>query len=242
MITLTFPDGSAREYKPGISGAELAASISKSLAKKAIAISLNGALADIADPITTNASVRIVTRDDPEALELIRHDAAHVMAEAVQDLYPGTQVTIGPVVENGFYYDFHREESFTPDDLAKIEERMRAIVAADKPFTKEVWSRAKAQDFFAAHGEGFKVELVDAIPEDQDLKIYRQGEWLDLCRGPHMPSTGKLKAFKLMKVAGAYWPRGLKKNEDAAAHLRHSLGQQGRPGRLPTSPGRGREA
>ncbi len=206
MITLTFPDGSAREYKPGISGAELAASISKSLAKKAIAISLNGALADIADPITTNASVRIVTRDDPEALELIRHDAAHVMAEAVQDLYPGTQVTIGPVVENGFYYDFHREESFTPDDLAKIEERMRAIVAADKPFTKEVWSRAKAQDFFAAHGEGFKVELIDAIPEDQDLKIYRQGEWLDLCRGPHMPSTGKVgKAFKLMKVAGSYW-------------------------------------
>ncbi len=206
MITLTFPDGSAREYKPGITGAELAASISKSLAKKAVAISLNGALADIADPINANASVKIVTRDDAEALELIRHDAAHVMAEAVQALYPGTQVTIGPVVENGFYYDFYREESFTPDDLAKIEERMRAIVAADKPFTKEVWSRAKAQDFFAAHGEGFKVELIDAIPEDQDLKIYRQGEWLDLCRGPHMPSTGKVgKAFKLMKVAGSYW-------------------------------------
>ncbi len=206
MITLTFPDGSAREYKSGITGAELAASISKSLAKKAVAISLNGALADIADPITGNSNVRIITRDDPEALELIRHDAAHVMAEAVQDLYPGTQVTIGPVVENGFYYDFYREESFTPDDLAKIEDRMRAIVAADKPFTKEVWSRAKAQDFFAAHGEGFKVELVDAIPEDQDLKIYRQGEWLDLCRGPHMPSTGKVgKAFKLMKVAGSYW-------------------------------------
>jgi len=206
MITLTFPDGSAREYKAGITGAELAASISKSLAKKAVAVSLNGALADIADPITGNASVRIVTRDDPEALELIRHDAAHVMAEAVQDLYPGTQVTIGPVVENGFYYDFYREESFTPDDLARIEERMRAIVVADKPFTKEVWSRAKAQDFFAAHGEGFKVELVDAIPEDQDLKIYRQGEWLDLCRGPHMPSTGKVgKAFKLMRLAGSYW-------------------------------------
>ena len=156
MITLTFPDGSAREYKPGITGAELAASISKSLAKKAVAISLNGALADIADPITANASVRIVTRDDAEALELIRHDAAHVMAEAVQDLYPGTQVTIGPVVENGFYYDFYREESFTPDDLAKIEERMRAIVAADKPFTKEVWPRAKAQDFFAAAGRGLQ--------------------------------------------------------------------------------------
>ena len=220
MITLTFPDGSAREYKPSITGAELAASISKSLAKKAVAISLNGALADIADPITANASVKIVTRDDPEALELIRHDAAHVMAEAVQDLYPGTQVTIGPVVENGFYYDFYREESFTPDDLDKIEERMRAIVAADKPFTKEVWSRAKAQDFFAAHGEGFKVELVDAIPEDQDLKIYRQGEWLDLCRGPHMPSTGKVgKAFKLMRLAGSYW-----RGDQSREHLQRIYG------------------
>ena len=220
MITLTFPDGSAREYKPGITGADLAASISKSLAKKAVAISLNGALADIADPITANASVKIVTRDDPEALELIRHDAAHVMAEAVQDLYPGTQVTIGPVVENGFYYDFYRHESFTPDDLAKIEERMRAIVAGDKPFTKEVWSRAKAQDFFAAHGEGFKVELVDAIPEDQDLKIYRQGEWLDLCRGPHMPSTGKVgKAFKLMRLAGSYW-----RGDQSREHLQRIYG------------------
>ena len=220
MITLTFPDGSAREYKPGITGAELAASISKSLAKKAVAVSLNGALADIAEPITANASVKIVTRDEPEALELIRHDAAHVMAEAVQDLYPGTQVTIGPVVENGFYYDFYRDESFTPDDLAKIEERMRAIVAADKPFTKEVWSRAKAQDFFAANGEGFKVELVDAIPEDQDLKIYRQGEWLDLCRGPHMPSTGKVgKAFKLMRLAGSYW-----RGDQSREHLQRIYG------------------
>ncbi len=235
MITLTFPDGSAREYKSGITGAELAASISKSLSKKAVAISLNGALADIADPITANARVKIVTRDDPEALELIRHDAAHVMAEAVQDLYPGTQVTIGPVVENGFYYDFYREESFTPDDLARIEERMRAIVAADKPFTKEVWSRAKAQDFFAAHGEGFKVELVDAIPEDQDLKIYRQGEWLDLCRGPHMPSTGKVgKAFKLMKVAGSYW-RARPSPRASAAHLRHRLGDRGATRGLPPS-------
>jgi len=220
MITLTFPDGSARDYKSGITGADLAASISKSLSKKAVAISLNGALADIADPITASASVKIVTRDDPEALELIRHDAAHVMAEAVQDLYPGTQVTIGPVVENGFYYDFYREESFTPEDLAKIEERMRAIVAADKPFTKEVWPRAKAADFFAAHGEGFKVELVDAIPEDEDVKIYRQGEWLDLCRGPHMPSTGKVgKAFKLMRLAGSYW-----RGDQAREHLQRIYG------------------
>jgi threonyl-tRNA synthetase len=220
MITLTFPDGSARQYKPGITGAELAASISKSLSKKAVAISLDGALADIADPITAAARVKIVTRDDPEALELIRHDAAHVMAEAVQDLYPGTQVTIGPVVENGFYYDFYREESFTPEDLAKIEARMREIVAADKPFTKEVWPRDKAQDFFAAEGEGFKVELIDAIPAGEDLKIYRQGEWLDLCRGPHMTSTGKVgKAFKLMKVAGSYW-----RGDQAREHLQRIYG------------------
>ncbi len=206
MISLTFPDGSARDYKSGITGAELAASISKSLAKKAVAVSLDGSLADLRDPIGKNARIKIITRDDPEALELIRHDAAHVMAEAVQELFPGTQVTIGPVIENGFYYDFFREESFTPADLAKIEEKMREIVAADRPFTKEVWPRAKAADFFAREGEGFKVELVDAIPEGEDVKIYKQGDWLDLCRGPHMPSTGKVgKAFKLMRLAGAYW-------------------------------------
>ncbi len=213
MITLTFPDGSARQFAPGITGGELAASISKSLAKKAVALSLDGTLADLADPIEANARVKILTRDDPEALELIRHDAAHVMAEAVQSLFPGTQVTIGPVIENGFYYDFYREESFTPDDFVKIEDKMRAIIAADKPFTKEVWPRGKAQDFFAAKGEGFKVELVDAIPAGEDVKIYKQGEWLDLCRGPHMTSTGKVgKAFKLMRLAGSYW-RGDPKRE-----------------------------
>ena len=206
MIHLTFPDGSVRDFQSGITGLELAASISKSLAKKAVAIALNGKLADLADPIAQDGDVKILTRDDPEALELIRHDAAHVMAEAVQALYPGTQVTIGPVIENGFYYDFFREESFTPDDLAKIEAKMREIIAADKPFTKEVWSRKKTRDHFAAKGEDFKVELVDAIPEGEDLKIYAQGEWMDLCRGPHMTSTGKVgKAFKLQKLAGAYW-------------------------------------
>jgi threonyl-tRNA synthetase len=206
MIKLTFPDGSVREYKPGITGKELAASISKSLEKKAVALSLDGALADLADPIERDASVKILTREAPEALELIRHDCAHVMAEAVQALYPGTQVTIGPVIENGFYYDFHREESFTPDDLGKIETKMHEIITADKPFTKELWSRKKAKDHFRAKGENFKVELVDAIPEGEDLKIYKQGEWLDLCRGPHMTSTGKIgKAFKLQKLAGAYW-------------------------------------
>jgi threonyl-tRNA synthetase len=206
MLKLTFPDGSVRDYKSGITGAELAASISKSLEKKAVAISLDGVLADLADPIERDACVKILTRESPEALELIRHDCAHVMAEAVQALYPGTQVTIGPVIENGFYYDFHREESFTPEDLGRIEAKMHDIIAADKPFTKELWSRKKAKDFFKARGETFKVELVDAIPKGEDLKIYSQGEWLDLCRGPHMTSTGKIgKAFKLQKLAGAYW-------------------------------------
>ena len=206
MIHLTFPDGSIREFQSGITGTELAASISKSLAKKAVALSLDGQLTDLTDPIDSDASIKILTRDDPEALELIRHDCAHVMAEAVQSLYPETQVTIGPVIENGFYYDFFREESFTPDDLAKIEQKMHEIIAADKPFTKEVWSRDDAREFFEEQGELFKVELVDAIPEGESLKIYRQGEWLDLCRGPHMTSTGKIgKAFKLQKLAGAYW-------------------------------------
>jgi threonyl-tRNA synthetase len=206
MIKLTFPDGSVREFKSGITGAELAASISKSLAKKAVAIALDGQLADLADPIGRSGSVKILTREDPEALELIRHDAAHVMAEAVQSLYPGTQVTIGPVIENGFYYDFYREDSFGPDDLAKIEAKMREIITADRPFTKEVWNRGKTKAYFAEKGETFKVELVDAIPPGEDLKIYKQGEWLDLCRGPHMTSTGKVgKAFKLQKLAGSYW-------------------------------------
>jgi threonyl-tRNA synthetase len=206
MIDVTFPDGAKRQFKPGVSGAEIAASISKSLAKKAVAVIVDGSLTDLADPIDTDARIKIVTRDDPEALELIRHDAAHVMAEAVQGLFPGTQVTIGPVIENGFYYDFYREESFTPDDLATIEARMREIIAADRPFKKEVWSRDKARKTFAEMGERFKVELVDAIPEGEDVKIYRQGDWFDLCRGPHMTSTGKIgKAFKLMRLAGSYW-------------------------------------
>ncbi|TDT92853.1 Ser-tRNA(Thr) hydrolase /threonyl-tRNA synthetase [Azorhizobium sp. AG788] len=206
MLTLTFPDGAQREYAPGTRGADVAAAISKSLLKKAVAVTLDGALTDLSEPITKDARIEIVTRDDPRALELIRHDAAHVLAEAVQELFPGTQVTIGPVIENGFYYDFARNEPFTTDDLPKIEAKMKEIIARDKPFTKEVWSRDEAKRVFRDKGEAFKVELVDAIPEDQDVKIYKQGEWFDLCRGPHMPSTGKIgTAFKLMKVAGAYW-------------------------------------
>jgi len=206
MVNLTFPDGSVREFQPGVTGADVAASISKSLSKKAVAVALDGELADLAEPIGSDSGVEIVTRDDPRALELIRHDAAHVMAEAVQELYPGTQVTIGPVIENGFYYDFARNEPFTPDDLAGIEAKMKEIIARDAPFTREVWSRDEAKRVFSEKGEAYKVELVDAIPEDQDVKIYKQGEWFDLCRGPHMTSTGKVgDAFKLMKVAGAYW-------------------------------------
>jgi threonyl-tRNA synthetase len=190
----------------GISGKALAESISKSLAKKAVAMVVDGKLADLADPIESDASVKIVVRTDPEALELIRHDAAHVMAEAVQALWPGTQVTIGPVIENGFYYDFAKAEPFHPDDLGKIEKKMAEIIARNAPFTKELWSREQAKAFFRSKGELFKVELVDAIPEGEDLKIYKQGEWLDLCRGPHMTSTGQIgKAFKLTKFAGSYW-------------------------------------
>jgi threonyl-tRNA synthetase len=206
MIHLTFPDNSIRDFEPGVTGRAIAEGISKSLAKKAVAMALDGQLADLADPITRDARIEIVTRDDPRALELIRHDAAHVMAEAVQELYPGTQVTIGPVIENGFYYDFFRNQPFTPEDLPKIEAKMREIVQRNAPFTKEVWSRDDAKRVFADKGEMFKVELVDAIPPDQQIKIYRQGGWFDLCRGPHMVSTGQVgNAFKLMKVAGAYW-------------------------------------
>lgn len=206
MIHLTFPDESVREFDTGISGAEIAAGISKSLSKKAAAITLDGVLTDLSDPIEADAKIQIVTRDAPEALELIRHDCAHVMAEAVQELFPGTQVTIGPVIENGFYYDFARNEPFTPEDFPAIEAKMRDIIQRNKPFTKEVWSREKAKDVFSAKGENYKLELIDAIPEGDDLKIYAQGDWFDLCRGPHMASTGQIgSAFKLMKVAGAYW-------------------------------------
>src|SRR6476620_1310290 len=206
MISLQFPDGSRREFKPGVTGREVAESIAKSLAKKAVAMSLDGQVKDLAEPIKADAQIRILSREDPEALPLIRHDAAHVMAEAVQELYPGTQVTIGPVIDNGFFYDFARNEPFTPEDLPVIEKKMREIIARDKPFTKEAWSRDEAKRVFRDMGENFKVELVDAIPEDQTIKIYKQGDWFDLCRGPHMTSTGKVgNAFKLTKVAGAYW-------------------------------------
>src|SRR5512133_3852958 len=212
MVALTFPDGARREYPKGSTGLDVAKAISPSLAKRTVAMALDGELTDLNDPISGDAKIELIARDDARALELIRHDCAHVLAEAVQSLWPGTQVTIGPVIENGFYYDFFRNEPFTPEDFAAIEKRMREIIARDKPFTKQVWDREKTKQVFRDKGEAFKVELVDAIPGDEPIRIYFQGDWFDLCRGPHMTSTGKIgNAFKLMKVAGAYW-RGDAKN------------------------------
>jgi threonyl-tRNA synthetase len=206
MVALTFPDGARRDYPNGITGFDIAKGISPSLAKRTVAMALDGNVADLADPIEKDARIEFLTREDPRAAELIRHDCAHVLAEAVQALWPGTQVTIGPVIENGFYYDFFRNEPFTMEDLPVIEKKMREIIARDKPFTKEVWSREETKKVFRDKGELFKVELIDAIPGNEPIKIYKQGDWFDLCRGPHMTSTAKIgNAFKLMKVAGAYW-------------------------------------
>jgi threonyl-tRNA synthetase len=206
MVALTFPDGARREYPDGICGLDIAKGISPSLAKRTVAMAIDGDVRDLSEKIRADAKIEFLPREDPRVLELIRHDCAHVLAEAVQTLWPGTQVTIGPVIENGFYYDFFRNEPFTSDDLPAIEKKMREIIARDKPFTREVWSRDEAKRVFRDKGELFKVELVDAIPPDQEIKIYKQGDWFDLCRGPHMTSTGKVgNFFKLMKVAGAYW-------------------------------------
>jgi len=206
-LVLTFPDGVERLFEQGITGTQIALSISKSLAKKSIAFALDGEIHDLGDPITHAGTIEFISREDPRALELIRHDCAHILAQAVQELFPGTQVTIGPVIENGFYYDFARDKPFTLEDLPLIEKKMREIVTRNLPFRKEIWSRDKAKDIFNAKGEYYKLELIDAIPADQPLKIYYQGDdWFDLCRGPHMVSTGQIgTAFKLMKVAGAYW-------------------------------------
>jgi threonyl-tRNA synthetase len=205
-VAVTFPDGATREFPKSTTGLDIAKGISPSLAKRTVAMALDGVVVDLADSIENDARIEFIARDDARALELIRHDAAHVLAEAVQSLWPGTQVTIGPVIENGFYYDFFRNEPFTPEDFSAIEKKMREIIARDKPFTKDVWDREKTKQVFRDKGEAFKVELVDAIPGNEPIKIYYQGDWFDLCRGPHMTSTGKVgNAFKLMKVAGAYW-------------------------------------
>ncbi|MGZ9035053.1 MAG: threonine--tRNA ligase, partial [Rhodospirillales bacterium] len=211
-VRITLPDGSIRSYDHPPSGAEIAADIGPGLAKAALAVRVGGKLCDLAAAIDHDAEVAVVTARDAEAMTLLRHDAAHVMAEAVQELYPNTQVTIGPAIENGFYYDFARAEAFTPEDLERIEARMREIVERDEPIVREVWERDAAIAHVQGIGEHYKAEIIAEIPKGEAVSVYRQGNWLDLCRGPHLPSTGRLgKAFKLTKLAGAYW-RGDSRN------------------------------
>ena len=206
MVAITLPDGSVRSFDGSVTGTDIAESISKSLAKKAIAMKVDGALADLFAPVEKDAKVEIVTRDDADALDLIRHDTAHLLAQAVQELFPGTQVTIGPNIEDGFFYDFARDEPFSTDDLERIEKRMAEIVDEDRLTRKEVWPREKAIQHFKDIGESYKAEIISDLPESEQVKIYWHGDWHDLCRGPHLPSTKHIgKAFKLMKVAGAYW-------------------------------------
>ncbi len=214
MIHVTLPDGSVRDYENGASPLDVAESISKSLAKRALVARVNGELYDLVRPLEGDAAVELITAKDPDGLELIRHDAAHVLAQAVQELFPGTQVTIGPVIEDGFYYDFARDEPFSTEDFEAIEAKMAEIVNADHPIVREVWDKDEAIKTFKAIGEDYKAQIIDdIIPPGEPITVYRQGEWFDLCRGPHLPSTGKLpKAFKLMKLAGAYW-RGDHRNE-----------------------------
>ncbi len=213
MVAITLPDGSVREYERPVSGAELAADIGPGLAKAAVAVRVDGETRDLSRSIEQDAAVEIVTAKDSAALELLRHDAAHVMAEAVKELHPEVQVTIGPAIENGFYYDFSRRTPFTPEDLEAIEARMREIVDRDEVITREVWDRDEAIEFFKDKGEHYKAEIIAELPADEEITLYRQGDFVDLCRGPHLPSTGRLgKGFKLMKLAGAYW-RGDSRNE-----------------------------
>ena len=213
MPNITLPDGSVRQFDAATSGAEVAASIGKSLARDAVAVRVDGELYDLTRSIEKDAQIEVVTRDSEDGLELLRHDAAHVLAEAVKELWPDTQVTIGPAIENGFYYDFAREEPFTEDDLEVIEARMRDIVDRDESIEREVWDRDEAVAFFRGIGEEYKAEIIASIPSGEAITLYRQGEFIDLCRGPHLPSTGKLgKAFKLTRVSGAYW-RGDSDNE-----------------------------
>ncbi|PPR50576.1 MAG: Threonine--tRNA ligase [Alphaproteobacteria bacterium MarineAlpha5_Bin5] len=205
-ITITFPDGNSKTCKSGINGFEIAEGISKSLAKESIAIKINGEVFDLTRKIENDSKIQIIKKSDEEALHIIRHDCAHVMAEAVQSLFPGTQVTIGPSIENGFYYDFARKDPFTVSDLPKIEKKMHEIINNGEKFTREVWSRSDAIKYFKNKGEEYKVELIKDLNPEEEISIYKQGKWLDLCRGPHMTNTKQIgKGFKLMKVAGAYW-------------------------------------
>ncbi|MEO1135135.1 MAG: threonine--tRNA ligase [Pseudomonadota bacterium] len=206
MVAITLPDGSVRQFDGAVTGTEIAENISKSLAKAALAIKVDGVVSDLFDKIDKDAHVEIVTRDHEDALDIIRHDTAHLMAQAVQELYPGTQVTIGPNIQDGFFYDFARDEPFSSDDLGAIEKRMKQIVEEARPTRKEVWDREAAIAHFKDIGEHYKAEIIADLPEGEDIKVYFHGDWHDLCRGPHLPSTKHIgKAFKLMKVAGAYW-------------------------------------
>jgi threonyl-tRNA synthetase len=212
MVQITLPDGSRRDFDNPVTVGEVAANIGAGLGKAALAGKLDGQLVDTSHRIASDASLEIVTEKHPDALEILRHSTAHLLAQAVQRLYPGVQVTIGPVIDNGFYYDFAYERPFTPDDLPKIEEEMQKIVGEKLPVSRSVKSRDEAVEFFRAMGEHYKAEIIASIPVDEDLSLYSQGEFTDLCRGPHVPSTDKLRAFKLMKVAGAYW-RGDSNNQ-----------------------------
>ena len=213
MPEITLPDGSIKAFQGAVTGLGVAESIGPGLARSAVAVRIDGGLRDLTAEIAADAAVEIVTRTSTEGLEVLRHDAAHVMAEAVKELYPETQVTIGPAIEDGFYYDFAREQAFTPEDLERIEARMHDIVRRDESVTREVWDRAGAVEFFRDQGEAYKAEIIAAIPEGEDVTVYRQGQFVDLCRGPHLPTTGRLgRAFKLTKLAGAYW-RGDSRNE-----------------------------
>ena len=212
MINISFPDNSVKSYPSGITGFEVANSISKSLAKKAMVVSINGVLSDLSMPIYKDCDLRILTEQDEEVLEIIRHDAAHITAQAAKELFPDLQVTIGPAIKDGFYYDFAKETPFTTEDLVKIEARMHHIVKQNEPFIREEWDRDDAIKLFKEMNEHYKAEIIDSIPKGETITLYRQGSFVDLCRGPHCPSTGRIKHFKLMKVAGAYW-RGDSKNE-----------------------------
>ncbi|MBQ0756766.1 MAG: TGS domain-containing protein, partial [Amphritea sp.] len=212
MPVITLPDGSKREFANAVTVFDVAADIGAGLAKVALAGKVNGELVDTSHTITEDADLAIVTPRDAEGLEVIRHSCAHLMAMAVQQLFPTAQVTIGPVIEDGFYYDFAYERPFTPEDLLKIEAEMKKLVKANHPISRSLMTRDEAVKLFNEKGEKYKVELLEAIPADQDLSFYSQGDFIDLCRGPHAPSTGHIKVFKLMKLAGAYW-RGNSDNE-----------------------------
>ena len=213
MVAIKLPDGSILEMESGVNGFDIAEKISPSLAKAALAVTVNGKTQDLSTPITTDATVTIITAKDKEGLDILRHSCSHLMAEAIQELWKDVQVTIGPSIENGFYYDFARKEPFTTEDFAKIEAKMHEIVKRDEKVERSVWKREDAIKHFKDIGEHYKAEIIEDLPESETITMYKQGNFMDLCRGPHVPSTGKIgDAFKLMKVAGAYW-RGDSNNE-----------------------------